>query len=104
MENRRVVVGGIQLKIHRGSLLLKLAVLAVIVLSTVALLSIQSARINTLERAEQLRGQAQRLEQDNSRLEQYIQQLGTVQGIIRIAQEELGLIEPGSIVFNTDHQ
>lgn len=101
MENRRFVVGGIQLKIHRGSLLLKLAVLAVIVLSTVALLSIHSARIDALEQTEQLRGQAQQLEQENSRLERYIQQLGTVQGVIRIAQEELGLVAPDSIIFDT---
>ena len=101
MENRCFVVGGIQLKIHRGSLLLKLAVLAVIVLSTVALLSIHSARIDALEQTEQLRGQAQQLEQDNSRLERYIQQLGTVQGVIRIAQEELGLVAPDSIIFDT---
>lgn len=103
MESSRISLGGIQVKFRRGSTLLKLAVLAVIVLSTAALLSIHSAKNNAVTQAEELRNQAQQLEQDNSRLEQYIQQLGTVQGIIRIAQEELGLVEPGTVVFNTNN-
>lgn len=104
MESSRSPIGGIQVKFRRGSTLLKLAVLAVIVLSTVALLSIHSAKNSAITRAEDLRGQAQQLEQDNSRLKQYIQQLGTVQGIIRIAQEELGLVQPDAVIFNTNNQ
>ena len=104
MERSRISLGGIQIKFRRGSTLLKLAVLAVIILSTVALLSINSAKSSAITQAEELRGQAQQLEQDNSRLERYIQQLGTVQGIIRIAQEELGLVQPDAVIFNTNNQ
>ncbi len=104
MESSRSPVGGLKIKFRRGSTLLKLAVLAVIVLSTVALLSIHSAKNSAVSQKEQLRLQAQQLEQDNSRLQRYIQQLGTVQGIIRIAQEELGLVQPDAVIFNTNHQ
>ena len=104
MESSRSPVGGLKVKFRRGSTLLKLAVLAVIVLSTVAMLSIHSAKNSADSQKEQLRLQAQQLEQDNSRLERYIQQLGTVQGIIRIAQEELGLVKPDAVIFNTNHQ
>lgn len=103
MESSRISLGGIQVKFRRGSTLLKLAVLAVIVLSTVALLSIHSAKNSAITQAAELRDQAQQLEQDNSRLERYIQQLGTVQGIIRIAQEELGLVQPDTVIFNTNN-
>lgn len=90
----------VRLELRRSPLLMKIVLLAVIVLSTVALITLSGALASTRENTEALRLQAAELEQENSRLQQYIDELGTVKGIIRIAQEELGLVEPGSIVFD----
>jgi cell division protein FtsL len=68
----------------------------------VALLTLHSAIQTAENSAEDLRFQAFQLEQENSRLEQYIKELGTVQGIIRIAQEKLGLIDPNSIIIQPE--
>lgn len=86
----------------KSTSLTKLVVLVTVVLSIAALLVLSGAVQASLEKWEELRVQAIALEQDNSRLEQYIEQLGTVEGIIRIAQEKLGLVEPGTILIQPE--
>lgn len=84
---------------RRGSLLLKLSVLAVVSLSLVALLVVWIYKQQAKQDYEELRDQAIALEQSNSRLEKAIQSLGTVQGIFQIAKEELGLVDPDTIII-----
>ena len=43
--------------------------------------------------------QADALEQENQDLTQYIDELGTVQGIQRIAEDELGLVDPDTVII-----
>lgn len=92
----------VKLVYRRSRTLTKIVVLAAVVLSIAALLTLGSAISANRESAEAYRNQAMELEQENSRLEQYIEELGTIQGIIRIAQEKLGLIEPDSIVIQPE--
>lgn len=92
----------IKLVFRRSSNLTKLVVLAVVVLSTVTLLALGVAIIKERGRAEDYRGQAIALEQEKSRLEQYIEELGTIQGILRIAREKLGLVDPDSLVIQPE--
>ena len=93
---------GVKLVYRRSRTLTKVVVLVAVVLSMAALLTLGLAIRQNENAVEQLRGQAVVLEQENNRLQQYIQELGTVKGIIRIAQEKLGLIEPDSVVFNPE--
>lgn len=92
--------GGVKVKLVHSSIWVKILVLVVLIASIVCLMTLRSAILEARGEAEALRTQAAQLEQENSRLETYIQQLGTVQGIIRIAQEELGLVQPDSIIFD----
>lgn len=91
---------GIQIKLARSSTLFKVLVLVVLVLSIACLMVLRAQLLEAKGEAEALRSQAAQLEQENSRLQTYVQQLGTVQGIIRIAQEELGLVQPDTIIFD----
>ncbi|MBQ6839356.1 MAG: cell division protein FtsL [Oscillospiraceae bacterium] len=100
MANRKNPFRRIRLVYRRSSTLLKCAVLAVIVLSTVALLAIHVAIGQTRQDAEALRSQAARLEKENRQLTQAIAEVGTVQSIKRIAMEELGLVDPDSEFFD----
>ena len=47
--------------------------------------------------------QAIALEQENSRLQQAIDQLGTIQGIAYIAKEQLGLVDPDTIIIEPEN-
>ena len=69
-------------------------------LVTLVMLSVNLAAAK--KDAEDLRKQAMALELENSRLEEYIQELGTMDAIIRIAQEKLGLVDPDSIVIQPE--
>lgn len=86
----------------RPKALMILVIAAVLVLSTAVLLTLDRAIDSTRAATEELRPQAYALEQENSRLQQYINELGTIQGLLRIAQEKLGLVEPDTVIFETE--
>lgn len=92
----------IKLVFRRSRTLTKLVVLAVVVLSTVTLLALGSAIVRERVRMEDSREEAIVLEQENDRYRRYIEELGTVQGILRIAREKLGLIDPDSLVIQPE--
>lgn len=83
----------------RSSTLLKCVVLTALIVSAAALLTLRGAYLQQLQQQEALRQQAAVLEQENSQLIRNISQLGTLQGIRRIATEELGLVDPGTVIF-----
>ena len=77
----------------------KVVALCAVVLSTVTLLTLQSAILASRERAAELAEQAGRLEQQNENLEQRIDGLDTEEGIRDIAEEELGLVDPDTVII-----
>ena len=95
-------IGKVKVARRRSRLLTKVVVLAAVLLSIATLLALLLAIQSTRAQTEALKAEALQLEYENSRLELYIQELGTVKGIIRIAQEELGLIEPDSIIIDPE--
>lgn len=84
---------------RKSTALTKIVVATAIVLSMAALLTLHGAIDAAHRDTEALRQQAITLEQENARLKQYEQEQGTLQEILRIAQEKLGLTLPDSIVI-----
>ncbi len=95
---------GIKLQFQKSGILVKVAVLAVVVLCTLAMLSMRSVISREDAKQAQLQKQARTLEQENSRLESGIAALGTVQGVIQIAQNELGLALPDTVILTPEQQ
>ena len=89
----------IKLIFRRGSLLLKIAVLAMVVLSAAALLTIWIHKEQAKKDRDELRTQAIVEEQKKSRLEDAISKVGTLQGIFQVAREELGLVDPNTVII-----
>ena len=92
----------IKLVYRKSTALTKIVIVAAVVLSMAAILTLRAATDSTLQQAEALRQQAILLEQENARLQGYISQKGTVQEILRIAQERLGLMDPDSIIYQPE--
>ena len=67
-----------------------------------ALLMLHGAIDATQKDTEELRQQAIALEQEQHQLEQYEKEKGTIQEVIRIAMERLGLVEPDSVVIQPE--
>ena len=89
----------IRIIFRRGSLGLKIAVLALIPLSLASLVLIWAHKQQAKADYERLREQAIGYEHENSRLKEAIDELGTVQGIFQIAREELGLVDPNTVII-----
>lgn len=95
-------IGKVKVAKRRSRTATKIVVLAAVLLSIATLVTLVLAVQSTRDQTEALRTEAAQLAQENSRLERYIQELGTVKGIIRIAQEVLGLIEPDSVIIQPE--
>ena len=89
----------IRLIYRRTSPLTKCAVLAAIVLCTAALTVIRVSIQTSKDQQADLNQQAAQLIQENRELTQSIAELGTVESVKRIAELELGLVDPDSQFF-----
>ena len=92
----------IKLIYRRTSNLTKIAVALAIVLCMGTLIALRTSTTALLERTEDLREKAGMLEEENRELEQKIDELGTTKSIVEIAEEELGLVQPGAVVIETE--
>ena len=89
----------IRIVFHRASPLMKCAVLTVIVACTVALIALRADIQKSQRRQADLQQQAVKLAQENKALTLSIAKLGTVESVKRIAETELGLVDPDSQFF-----
>lgn len=93
----------IRLIYKRSSRLTKIAVCVAVLLSTAALLALHSATLDAQAKADALRDQAAQLEQENNKLEDKIENLGSLDSVEQIAQEELGLVDPSTVIIEPEN-
>ncbi len=89
----------IHIRFSHGSPLLKVVLIITLIVCTVSLLSLHSAIASTEAQTTLLRKQAAQLEKENHNLALNIAEVGTVQGIKRIASQMLDLVESGANFF-----
>lgn len=89
----------VRLVYRRSSTLLKCVVLATILFSTLALLTLRFAILDAQKQSEDMRAEAAKLEQENQELSRSIAQLGTVQSVTELAGKLLGLVDPDTVIF-----
>jgi len=102
MAKRKDPFSRIRLVYRRSSTLLKCMVLATLVLCTVALVSLSVALHRTRQQTEDLRSQAIGLQEENRQLQEDIDQADTVDGVKKIASEELELVDPDAEFFRPE--
>lgn len=84
---------------RKGSPLTKIALLVAVVLAAAALIAIHGAIDRAQARAEALKQAALIEELEKQELEEDIDALGSADSIEQIAGEELGLVDPDSVVI-----
>lgn len=87
---------------RRSSTMLKCVVLAMLLIGTLALVTLRAALLQEKEHASALRNEAATLEQQNRELERRISQLGTVQSVTELAGKLLGLVDPDTVIFQPE--
>ena len=87
---------------RRTSNFTKLVVTVAILLCISTLIALRLATVSLQERLEDLRHQAGQLENANEELSEKIDELGSEKSVVEIAEEELGLVQPGAVAIETE--
>ena len=87
---------------RKTSPLMKTLILVTVLLCTVALVTLHAINEQNRNQYEAMWQQAAALEEDNQSIMQQIDDMGSLESVIRIAMERLGLVLPDTTLFDTD--
>ena len=93
-----------RVEFRSSSNLLKIVVAALIVFSMAALLALGWMNSGLREQSQTQKDAAAALEQENRDLQEKIDNVDTVQGVQDIAREELGFVDPNTIVIQPESE
>ena len=102
MEAQTKSLRKIKLVVRPSSAVLKIALVALIVFSMAALLALSWMKRGFQNNTQAQKDAAAALEQENRDLQEKIDNVDTVQGVEDIAREELGLVDPNTIVIQPE--
>ena len=102
MANRTNPFSRFRLVYKRSKPLTKIVVLCAIVLSMVTLLAIRQQLLDAQAIKDSLNDKASQLEQENGQLEDKIDGLGSVDSVEQIAKDELGLVDPDTVIIQPE--
>ena len=92
----------IKLRLRSSPRSTKIMLIVAIVFAMTALIALRMAITDLNNRTEALRDKAAALEQENKDLQENIGILGSVQSIIQIARDELGLVDPNTVILEPE--
>lgn len=95
----RKIASQFRLVYKRTPRLTKVVVCAAVAVSLVAILVLRSATLDARAEADAWRQDAQMQEQEQSRLEQLFNNLGTLEGFKELAESLLGLVDPDTVIM-----
>ena len=87
------------MKFVKSSLLVKLVILILVVYATVTLVSLRKQITEKTEQEATLTSSIIATKQENNRLEDSIDALGTDEGVEAVARDKLGMVDEGDIIF-----
>ena len=102
MANIKEKLKLIKLRLRPSSRPAKIMLIVAILLAMVALIALRLAIYNLDNRTADLRDKAAALEQENRDLRENIGILGSVQSVIQIAMDELGLVDPDTVILEPE--
>jgi len=92
----------VKVEVRPASNILKIILTVLILFSIVALIALRWVHNGILAQIDELKDEASGLEHANDVLEQKTDELGSVQSIQDIAKEELGLVDPDTILIDPE--
>ena len=99
MAKLQEIIGRVQLVYRRSQTATKIVVILMLVLSIGALVTLRLTMNGIQDETRALQAQAADLTADNEALAEDIGNLGSVQSVMDIAEEELDLVQPGTVVY-----
>ena len=92
----------VKVEVRPASNILKIILTVLILFSIVALIALRWVHNGILTQIDELKDEASGLEYANDVLEQKTGELGSVQSIQDIAREELGLVDPNTVLIDPE--
>ncbi len=102
MADFEKIFSRIQLVRQRSKKLTIIVIVIAIVLSMGALTALHLSMNTLKQRTEDLRDKAAHLEAENAELLEDMEQVDSIQGIVEIAEEELGLVQPDAVFYQPE--
>ena len=100
MANLREMINRVQFVRRRSGKWTIIVIIIAIVLSMGALTALHLSMNELKNRTEDLRDKAANLAADNQELDENIAQVDSIQGIVQVAEDELGLVQPGAVFYS----
>ena len=100
MEKKKNPLRNAKVVVRQSPAALKIVLIVLILFSMATLAALRWVHTGILEETENLREEASALEHANAELEVKTDELGSVKSIEDIAKEELGLVDPNTIVID----
>ena len=102
MANKNTPRKKVKVEVRPTSNILKIILILLILPSIVALIALRWVHAGILTEIADLKEEASGLEYANEELEKKTEELGSVQSIQDIAKEELGLVDPDTILIDPE--
>ena len=101
MANEKIPLRNIQITFRKSSPLVKVAVIVAILLFSAAMISLRISQRELEKQTADMQKEAAQLVEENEELEEKIDDVGSVQSIQDIAQEELDMVFPDTVFFDS---
>ena len=102
MAEKNIPPKNVKVEVRPASNILKIILILLILFSIVALIALRWVHNGILTQIDALKDEASGLEYANEVLEQKTEDLGSVQSIQDIAKEELGLVDPDTVIIDPE--
>ena len=102
MAEKQIPRKNVKVEMRSTSNVLKIVLIALIVFSMAALIALRWVHNGILAETQQKREQAAAMEGANADLQEKIDNIGSVQSIRQIAQDELGLADPDTVLIHPE--
>ena len=102
MAEKNAPPKNVKVEVRRASNILKSVLIVLILFSIVALAALRWVHNGILTQIDELKEEASGLEYANEVLDQKTEELGSVQSIQDIAKEELGLVDPDTVIIDPE--
>lgn len=99
MTEHKLKIGKVQIVFFKSSRRVLIPLAVVISLTAAALGTLSWVEYRMARQTADLRTEAAQVEYENDLLEQYTLELGSVKSVERIAQEELGMVSPDTVLI-----
>ena len=102
MAEKKNPLKNVKIAVRPSPAALKIVLIVLILLSMAALFALRWVHTGILGQIDDLKKEASGLEHANQELEQKMGELGSVQSIQDIAKEELGLVDPNTVIIDPE--